>query len=294
MKILMTKSWTAPEYLDDGLLHGLRSILGADVVDYPRMWHMYADSFGAGKQELANISARGFTYYGQMSDDNIDRTDLQQKIKTGYFDLVIMHSWYPSDLFPTILSCIPKEKLIILDGRDETTILEPYIGCGRYFKRELTVNRRGVFPVSFGFPKEKIQTPVPKTQIVSPLIPGDLTTYIYDREQDYYQQYNQSCIAITGKKQGWDCLRHYEILGSQCIPWFVNLEHCPPQTCTTLPKHLLLALNTVLKTNAPEILSTHYRDWYWDLFFKIQQHFQQYCTTEALAKYILDQAARPV
>ena len=80
MKILMTKSWNEPEYLDDGLLHGLRSIFGSDVVEYPRMWHMYADSFGFGKKDLSSICARGFTYYGRMEDPTVDRTDLENKI----------------------------------------------------------------------------------------------------------------------------------------------------------------------------------------------------------------------
>ena len=284
----MTKSWTAPEYLDDGLLHGLRTLFGSDVVDYPRMWHMYEDSFGPGKEDLTSITARGFTYYGRMADEGVDRTDLIQKIKQGYFDLVIMHAWYPSDLFATIISHTPRNKLVILDGRDETQILEPYIGCGRYFKRELTEYRSGVYPVSFAFPADKIQAPVPKIRVMAPLIPGDISTYIYNDEAAYYQQYNESCLGVTMKKAGWDCLRHYEILGSQCIPYFIDLERCPDLTCTTLPKNLLLALNSILHQYGPESIISEYRQYYQDIFVQIQQHFRYYCTTEALAKYILD------
>jgi hypothetical protein len=283
----MTKSWDAPEYLDDGVLHGFRSLFGDDVVEYPRMWHMYADSFGPGKEELSKIAARGFTYYGRMQDVTVDRTDIKQKLKTGYFDLIIMHAWYPSTLWPTIVSTTPREKIVILDGRDETLILEPYVNCGRYFKRELTVARSDVWAISFGFPKDKIQQPVPKTRSVAPLIPGDLSTYVYNIESEYYQQYNESCVAITMKKAGWDCLRHYEILGSQCIPWFIDLDKCPQYTCTTLPKDLLLNLNNCLQTNGTESLFNQNKNYYWDLWYKVQQHFQHHCTTEALAKYIL-------
>jgi hypothetical protein len=42
------------------------------------------------------------------------------------------------------------------------------------------------------------------------------------------------------KKAGWDCMRHYEILGNNCIPYFVGLEDCPKNTLANLPKELLL------------------------------------------------------
>jgi hypothetical protein len=48
------------------------------------------------------------------------------------------------------------------------------------------------------------------------------------------------------KKAGWDCMRHYEILGNNCIPYFIDLEDCPKNTLTNLPKELLLKLENYL------------------------------------------------
>jgi hypothetical protein len=289
MKILMTKSWDAPEYLDDTLLHGLRSIFGSDVVEYPRMWHMYADSFGFGKRDIADIAARGFTYYGRMEDPTVDRTDLETKIRAGYFDFIITHAWYPSPLWSVILESTPKNKIAILDGRDETMILDPYVGSGKYFKRELTSNRTDVLPISFGFPEERIQPPMDKFRSVAPLVPGEMSTYVYFDESEYYQQYNESMFGITTKKGGWDCLRHYEIIGSQCVPWFLNLEFCPPRICTTLPKDDLLTVNQLINDHGADAFLGNLKQQYTDIAVKIQEHFARNCTTAAVATYLLDQ-----
>ena len=67
-----------------------------------------------------------------------------------------------------------------------------------------------MFPINFSIPKEKLcKNYVSKTKILSDLIPGDLSTYIYKNEEDYYNEYKQSYFAITKKKAGWDCMRHY-------------------------------------------------------------------------------------
>src|SRR3954469_9040711 len=121
MKILMTKSYEAPEYLDDSLLHGLRSLEGVNVVDSPRMWHMYSNSFGPGKIDKKTICAKGFTLFGLL-EDNIDRSDIETKIKLGYFDLIIMHSWYLSPYHDLIVEHTPRHRIVWLDGRDERQI----------------------------------------------------------------------------------------------------------------------------------------------------------------------------
>jgi len=288
MKILMTKSWNEPEYLDDGLLHGLRSIFGAEVVEYPRMWHMYADSFGIGKQDLSTICARGFTYYGRMEDLTVDRTDIEHKIIAGYFDIIIMHSWYPSPLHDVIMQYTPKKKIAWMDGRDETEILDSFISSGRYFKRELISNRTDVSPISFGFPAENIQTPIDKIHSVAPLVPGNSSTYIYFQESDYYQQYNRSLFGVTTKKGGWDCLRHYEILGSQCVPWFVDIAFCPTTICNTLPKKQLLMVNNLINEHGTDIFLSKLKQQYIDIHAEIQQHFVKNCTTAALATYVIN------
>ena len=46
------------------------------------------------------------------------------------------------------------------------------------------------------------------------LIPGRGETYIYQTEPEYYENYQRAYFALTCKKGGWDCMRHYEILAS--------------------------------------------------------------------------------
>jgi len=50
-------------------------------------------------------------------------------------------------------------------------------------------------------------------------------------------------FAITKKKAGWDCARHYEIIFNHCLPIFENIESCPKNIMTLLPKNLLFEIN---------------------------------------------------
>ncbi len=63
-----------------------------------------------------------------------------------------------------------------------------------------------------------------KDQDFASLIPGVLSTYIYDTEEEYFKGYQRAFYAVTCKKAGWDCLRHYEILANGCIPYFFKFR----------------------------------------------------------------------
>jgi hypothetical protein len=69
--------------------------------------------------------------------------------------------------------------------------------------------------------------------------PRDRSTYVFKTESEYYQDYQFSKYAITTKKAGWDCLRHYEIMGNSCIPLFQDIQHAPRFTMMKFPKALL-------------------------------------------------------
>lgn len=96
------------------------------------------------------------------------------------------------------------------------------------------------FPIGFSIPEEKIVEKIPqKDRDFASLIPGHLDTYIYRRESDYYEGYQRAYYAITCKKQGWDCLRHYEILANGTIPYFIDLDFCDENTLHFFPKELI-------------------------------------------------------
>lgn len=96
-----------------------------------------------------------------------------------------------------------------------------------------------VYPISFSIHPSKIIEYIPeKTKILSDIIPGK--PYQFDNEEDYYNEYKQSIFAVTCRKSGWDCMRHYEIMANGCIPIFLNLEQCPETIMTHFPKDIIL------------------------------------------------------
>ena len=110
----------------------------------------------------------------------------------------------------------------------------------------IQLNNKNIYPLSYSIPEIKIRklnNNFNKFNEVSPMIPGKIDTYIYDTEKDYYDQYENSKYALTYKKGGWDCLRHYEILASNSIPLFKNLENCPLKTLKNFPKEILIKIN---------------------------------------------------
>ena len=251
MKILFISSSNVKQdsglndYMHDIVLHGLREIYGNSVIDYPGVWYMYRDEVKKRNYDISNLWGKGFTLYNLLSNyQQIDRTDIENKIKTNYFDFIIFGSIDKAQLFfdKAINS---KSKIIFVDGNDSPFINEQITGKGVYFKRELiSYNIKNVYPINFAIPKEKIVHTInlKPLNILAPLIPGKYSTYIYENEQDYYQSYQNSIFALTYKKMGWDSLRHYEILMNGCIPLFLNIDKCPEKILTNLPKKLLFEI----------------------------------------------------
>ena len=230
------------DYMSDLLLHGLRQLIGFEVIDYPGSWYMYSDEILNRQYDKNKLWGKGLTIKNTLNNYNsIDRTDIEKKIQNKYFDLVIYSSIRRSDLF---LESVIKynNKFLFIDGEDDNYIDERYSNSGLYFKRELVNNKSNLIPISFAAPKEKILKDINEKPInlLAPLIPGRLSTYIYEDEKTYYNMYANSIFGITNKKLGWDTLRHYEILMNGCIPLFLNIKDCPKLTLTTLPKDRLL------------------------------------------------------
>ncbi len=232
------------DYLSDQILHGLRELYGDSVIDYPGSWHLYKDEATKRKLDKNIIFGKGFTYTNILDNyDKIDRDNIESKIKTNYFDLIIYGSIRRSDLFLE-LAINSNSKIIFIDGTDDVYIDKKYLKHGLYFKREYVENITKVKPISFSVPKSKILKTVDNnpTNIIAPLIPGKSKTYIYNTEEDYYKMYQKSIFGITYKKTGWDCLRHYEILMNGCIPLFLDIESCPNNTMESFPKKKIIEI----------------------------------------------------
>ena len=153
-------------------------------------------------------------------------------------------------------------------------------------------------PITFSFPEEKIISEIPiKTKLISNLIPGNLSTYIYTNENDYYNEYRKSFFALTTKKAGWDCMRHYEIIANGCIPYFPNIEDCPQNTMALLPMGLIkegnLLYDTYKNTTLTNLNSTDIEKCK-ELIVKLVKYLRKHLTTTMMGQYILDTTKKDV
>ena len=152
-----------------------------------------------------------------------------------------------------------------------------------------------LYNITFSIPEDKIIHDIPqKKKLISNLIPGKLETYIYNTEEEYYKEYQESLFAITMKKGGWDCMRHYEIIANGCLPYFIDIENCPTNTMTLLPKDIILECNTLYEkisskteTEQTQYLQNNVNE-YQILIQKILTYIKENLTTKEIAKYILD------
>jgi len=289
MKILWIAKHDKPDsdHQCDHLFHGLRTILGPDIVDVVRADRAYTSSFGEGK--LFPLSELSFTFGGLLPDIEVDREDIPHKIKSCYFDYVFYGSIHRDKSYlPEVLSTYIPSRIVFIDGEDDQ-FFAPQLGQGFYFKRELAAPEPRAFPIQFAIPKEKIVRDIPsKKYLMCPASPSAMDSSgvrIFTDESKYYRLYGQSYFAETKKKGGWDCLRHYEIIAAGSLPYFKELENCPATTMTLLPKKELLVARDLCDDWA--VLSS--KEHMWDnLASRVRGILEEHLTTEALAKRVLD------
>jgi hypothetical protein len=191
------------DYLADGLFHGLRGLVGADVVDFPKIDFAY-ETYPVERRD--ELYGRGFTLYGLLPDIPVDRHRVMIRARAGEFDLVVFADiWNTFGVFVELAPQLPaRTKLAVIDGADR---VEPYPYAGlwwrkrvwwtlprahtraTYFKRELTP-WTGTFracltlpprlaaqlpsiqrmrEISFSFPAEKVvsQAPAVKDRLLA-------------------------------------------------------------------------------------------------------------------------------
>ena len=294
MKILFITKGTGIDYLNDTVFHGLVSLYGDDVIDSNYQWYLSK----CDESRLLKLYGKGFTIANNLeSRINLDRSNLEDKISQHYFDIIIYGSiWRCDDYYDLVCQHYNFSNIIMLDGEDYQYINTKY-KKGLYFKRELfsyyNINENfvsyplNVFPISFSIPESKFMNiNVNKIYFESPMTPNDKHTYIYDNEIDYYKQYNESYFGYTTKKGGWDCMRHYEIIATGCLPFFDNYEYCPKYALTNWPSNLQYDVNQFYFD-----VMHHNQELNVYLYYKLLHEFYDYAKanfkTTDIARYII-------
>jgi hypothetical protein len=282
------------DYLSDSIFHGLRTLLGNKLVDYPKAERMYKT---APRELIAGLRGNGFTLYGLLDDIEVERPIRldEEQIAKDYDLIVVSDIRRQHDYFTNWRNVLNEENTVILDGSDPPSLYKyagPYWrhpelwnlpGTGRipYFKRELmpeTLAYRWYLTLpkavaaqwmrfapfkktAFAIPEEKIVTSLPAkdklmaSHIVDPEVAahfnGASTGYAFNTEAGYYGDLRRSHFAITTKREGWDCLRHYEITANGCVPCFRDLDlkssFCAP--------HGLTRKNCIVYTSLADLLT---------------------------------------
>jgi hypothetical protein len=190
------------DYLADGLFHGLRTLLGDRLVDYPKNEAMYRSYPLERRTELYG---RGFTLYALLDDIEVDRQRPYERALGGEFDLVVFADiWRTFGRFVELGPTLARAGLraAVIDTADRVEMY-PYAGEWwrnpawwflpraharfPYFKREITPDTqffryymlfprvtagrlpvaRGVRSIAFSIPEEKIVSEPPvKTKLL--------------------------------------------------------------------------------------------------------------------------------
>jgi hypothetical protein len=286
------------DYLDECLLTGLKELYGNQVVDINKKLSLYTDY----PDELKHrVYGRGYTITQNIEPHECDRDDIENKIKNNFYDYVVYAKIENcQDYFDLVNEYYPKNRIALLDGGDWMNIHPSITHNTMFFKRECFLGLSNVKysryfsnikPISFAYPTKRISRNTNKSKLLSIINPLDRSTYfekdnpseyIFKSEEEYYNEYQTSSFAITCQKAGWDCLRHYEIMGNGCIPLFHRIESAPPGTISSLPRRLLLQIRTLWESNQ-DYLINNYEEYSERLF----EHFIQHNTTIKLAEYFI-------
>ena len=290
MKILFISKGDLPDYQNDMVFHGGRELFGKDFVDANRMWYMYPEDKAKYWNQRApnggNSYGRGFTIAGSSYDiDAAERADIQKKIEDKYFDYIIYGSVTRcQDHLALVRKVYPPTKILFIDGEDTDRFNPQYAEVGHLFKRELPTDETNrLHAINFCIPENLIVTSVPKkTQDWGTVQPGKVETYIFNDVKSYYEDYQKSHFALTIRKGGWDCLRHYEILMNGCIPYFPLLEDCPLSTMKEFPKERILETNKIVEEEVlDETIYNQNVEW-------LLEYVRKNLTTKALITKMLE------
>ncbi len=302
-KILILQQATFPDYMADMVSHYLYSV---DTNKYSLFSNQHPLYLFRDFPDSIPLYGRGFTIYRKLNHElkhNIlleNSNNIITNIKERKYDKIIWTSIRRYNLYLglAIQSGYEQENLIAIDGEDDQIILRELkenkmLTCTKYYKRELTQKDMdiGARPISFKFPQTHDlvgKNTILKSQILAPCDPRYKSSYIYKEEFTYYENYQRSLFGFTTKKNGWDCLRHYEILACNCLPIFPDIEKMPSSTMIEWDRPLQQKVNSLWReyslTNQSDI---NYLMPFWkSLMEEFKTIFVHEMVTDAYSKII--------
>jgi len=130
-KILFLSADTG-DYLNISLLHGFKSLINIEVVDYPKSYVSYKEY----KNELIHkVRGNGFTLFFNLNEDNVNRFHLKfQELPHDEFDLIIfgdIQSTY--GYYLEYYDFLNPNSVVFLDGSDAPHLF----GNSGFFWRKL-------------------------------------------------------------------------------------------------------------------------------------------------------------
>jgi len=291
LKVLFINNFAQPDYLSNMLYIGLANRKDVELYTYAAPYFLiegigWDDKFITNSKWEGYVKVPGFTVCGKVNKGPIIdfAEEIKYKIQDHFYDKIIYSSiWRDRMYFQEVIKAYDKKDIILIDGDDHELILESVADEGVYFKRELYFDSSNIKPIAMAVPDSMLQLDFKptKTQFYSTVYPGRPETYIFKTEQSYYEDYQKSYFGTTFKKGGWDCLRHYEIIGNRCIPYFIGLEDCPNNILFNWPKKLLLKTNEYAKSC---IVPQEYNE----LLEELYSYAKQNMTTSALVNYVIE------
>jgi hypothetical protein len=255
MKILYL-CYSKSDYLESQVLYYLRNKFGKNVVDYPFKPYQYRDM-----NDNKSLKDK-FRMSGLKINNNIkiDRKNIHDRIVNNEFDYIVFGSANrQEDEFLRLPKT--KSKLIFIDGSDHGEVRQKMINAGIYFKREYITDDT-CHKINFSILSESIVKELPlKTKKFAEhnqtLEAAKLTgtfykngQYAFKNENDYFNDLKKSMYAITRKKAGWDCQRHYEISSQGCVMCFYELDK-KPKNCAP---HNLVDMKNCISFNSSDEL----------------------------------------
>lgn len=279
-------------YIDFMLTQGMYSILGTDFVDYPRYDCLRVQAF--------NPEPHPYNCWKIVNGEEPDRTDLEQKLKSNYFDAVLVSARAGE----TALFQLAKEYGNItaeIDGEDVAGYVKELTGTTFKFSRECLQNythylsfcaaKSMIRPIDVAAKDIDVFGYLSATHPVRWNWLHDSTyphlKLIRDERvmiEDYLKLLSRAKAAVSITGNGWDTIRYWEIpaVGSYLIS-----STCPHNIPHPLPHVIYVSSKLEMQAGIAKVNLMSLDQLEQDLT-ENQRCIEEWHTAEARAKYVLE------